>query len=166
MAHEYFLYRTDIENTLVDRSATSFAPYPPNTNEVYIEYFIPSNQPLYLYRYDGNTIVVNSDENINKYLDEQNNNVEPEFDDPIHYGDYTGYTATTDNRFDNIEQDLIELSGSTPSPLTTKGDLYTFSTGNTRLPVGTDGSLLMADSNEENGLNSRCVKIYWHQNRE
>ena len=38
------------------------------------------------------------------------------------------------------------------SPLTTKGDLYTFDTGNTRLPVGTDGHVLLAASGETTGL--------------
>lgn len=38
------------------------------------------------------------------------------------------------------------------SPLTTKGDLYTYSTDNARLPVGTNGQVLKADSGETTGL--------------
>lgn len=38
------------------------------------------------------------------------------------------------------------------SPLTTKGDLYTYDTDNARLPIGTDGQMLVADSLETTGL--------------
>lgn len=38
------------------------------------------------------------------------------------------------------------------SPLTTKGDLYAFSTVDDRLPVGTNGQMLFADSAESTGL--------------
>lgn len=38
------------------------------------------------------------------------------------------------------------------SPLTTKGDLYTFSTLNARLPVGDNNQILAADSTEPTGL--------------
>ena len=38
------------------------------------------------------------------------------------------------------------------SPLTTKGDLYTYDTDNARLPIGTDGQMLVADSVETTGL--------------
>ena len=47
--------------------------------------------------------------------------------------------------------DGMPVGGST-SPLTTKGDLYTYSTTNDRLPVGANGSFLTADSTEATGL--------------
>jgi hypothetical protein len=49
-----------------------------------------------------------------------------------------------------IFYDFIQ-TGAT-SPLTTKGDLYTYSTSDARLPVGTNGYTLVADSAEATGL--------------
>jgi hypothetical protein len=43
-------------------------------------------------------------------------------------------------------------SGNGTSPLTTKGDLYSHSTADARLPVGTDGQCLVADSTQTLGL--------------
>ena len=40
----------------------------------------------------------------------------------------------------------------TTSPLTTKGDTYIYSTTNARLPVGSDGQHIIADSNNTNGV--------------
>lgn len=42
--------------------------------------------------------------------------------------------------------------GSGSSPLTTKGDLYGYSTGDARIPVGTDGQVLTADSAQALGV--------------
>jgi hypothetical protein len=41
---------------------------------------------------------------------------------------------------------------SSPSPLTTKGDIYTYSTADARLPVGTDAQCLTALASETTGL--------------
>jgi hypothetical protein len=45
-------------------------------------------------------------------------------------------------------------------PLTTKGDIFVYSTVNTRLPVGTDGQYLKADSAEATGLKWSAAPSY------
>jgi len=52
----------------------------------------------------------------------------------------------------------VTKSGSA-SPLTTKGDLYTYSTTDTRLGVGTNGQVLTADSTEATGLKWSAVNV-------
>lgn len=42
--------------------------------------------------------------------------------------------------------------GGSSSPLTTKGDLWGYSTTNARVPVGTNGQILTADSTNANGV--------------
>lgn len=44
------------------------------------------------------------------------------------------------------------LANTGSSPLTTKGDLYTYDTADTRLPIGTNGQVLTADSAEAAGM--------------
>ena len=68
MAAEYFLYTTLYNNTLTERSNNSFTPLPPDTGEIYIDYFIPEIQPLYYYRETGATIEHNDEETINEYF--------------------------------------------------------------------------------------------------
>ncbi len=51
-----------------------------------------------------------------------------------------------------LGNDIEIASSGSSSPLTTKGDLYTFTNVNARLPVGTNGYLLSADSVETTGL--------------
>ena len=60
------------------------------------------------------------------------------------------YTANTGGTF--TVGDWEEIVGGTTSPLTTQGDLYTYDTDNQRLPVGTDGQVLKANSATATGL--------------
>ena len=90
MAAEYFLYTTQYSDTLMDRSDNSFAPLPPNTGEIYIDYFIPTIQPLYYYRKLGTTIIHNNEETIDDYLN--GTAPPPEFDDTATIGFVTGET--------------------------------------------------------------------------
>ena len=90
MAFQYFLYRTDLNNTLVDRSDNSFAPLPPNTGEIFTDYFIPDIQPLFLYRESGGTIIHNDEDNIREYISEIT--PPPSADDFVDYNTFTGYT--------------------------------------------------------------------------
>lgn len=47
---------------------------------------------------------------------------------------------------------VVQSGGGTTSPLTTKGDVYCYSTTNDRLPVGSDGQFITADSSQSTGL--------------
>lgn len=59
-------------------------------------------------------------------------------------------SVTKDSSTGIITVDIT--GGGSTSPLTTKGDLYTYGTDNTRLAVGTDGQALIADSSAPEGI--------------
>lgn len=48
------------------------------------------------------------------------------------------------------------------SPLTTKGDLYGFDTADARIPVGTDGQFLTADSTDAQGLSYKYQQYTYY----
>jgi hypothetical protein len=69
-----------------------------------------------------------------------------------------GQTVITQQDIDNDGKDLRQLVNSTEnttSPLTTKGDLYSYSTTSVRFPVGVDNADLIADSAQTTGLRWR-----------
>lgn len=74
---------------------------------------------------------------------------------------YSSATANTNTRLGiGTNGQVLAVSGGVPAwtttadvtPLTTKGDLFTFTTVDARLGVGTNGQLLAADSTEATGL--------------
>ena len=62
-----------------------------------------------------------------------------------------GYVLTSDGSGNTSWESTSGFTGVT-SPLTTKGDLYTYSTVNARLPVGEEGQVLSVNSGETTGL--------------
>jgi hypothetical protein len=56
------------------------------------------------------------------------------------------------NLDDNLNWKLLGAGGAGSSPLTTKGDLYGYSTADTRISVGSNGQVLTADSTEATGV--------------
>lgn len=64
----------------------------------------------------------------------------------------TSRTLTINGTTYDLSADRSWTISTSASPLTTKGDIYTFSTVDARLPVGTDGQIIVADSTTATGL--------------
>jgi hypothetical protein len=55
---------------------------------------------------------------------------------------------------------IVGDTGGSVSPLTTKGDLFTYDTGDQRLPVGSGGQILVSDSGEATGLKWKSLGVF------
>jgi len=93
MALEYFLYRTDFNNTLIDRNVNAFT-LGANEGQIQIDFLIPRGQSLPLYRESGGTIVENSQTTINSYFESINSISE---NTSVEYSAFTGFTTTNLN---------------------------------------------------------------------
>ena len=106
MSLQYFLYDTDYNNTIIDRGNSSFSPVDPY-EEIYIDFLIPETQPLYLYANSGGTggtIIVNSQLEIETYLNATSPTSKP--NDDVQYHVFTGETT-------NLQTQINSLSGTT-----------------------------------------------------
>lgn len=65
---------------------------------------------------------------------------------------FTGAGVSCVDDSANLRTTCTIAGGGGASPLTTKGDLFTYSTADDRLPVGTDGLCLKALSSTSTGL--------------
>ena len=105
----------------------------------------------------GNVKLLKRGNNINVYDDsDDDGNQRGQVYISIPFSEVTSPSEANIDALYTTVRGYIDVSsgggGGSASPLTTKGDLYSFDTDNARLPVGTNGQILVADSNEATGL--------------
>jgi len=147
---EYFKYITTYNNTLVDRSDTTFSPVPPY-GEILSSYYIVPHQELYYYKESGGEIVLNDAATIESYL--EGTDPPPGPNDIVEQNEFTGYTESTDNNIDYLSgqtdtklntTDFNTYSGDTDLYIETKIDKVTGATSNLAI-FSADGNVV--DSN-------------------
>lgn len=127
----YYKYRTDFNNTIVDSSLISFN-LGINEGQLQIDFTKPSNQPLYYWKESSGSIIPNNDENITNWEQESTPVTSNDF---VKYFIFTGYTATTNNKFNTFTGITL------PEQYLTKTNFNIF--------TGTSNSII----NANNGLN-------------
>jgi len=137
-ADEYY-HMTETEHTAATRDATNVQ-----------NGLMPTGK---LTNWDAASTHVSSDGSDHTYIDQDvRTTASPTFAG----GTFTAFPVTpsqaptTDYQVANKK--YVDDNAGGASPLTTKGDIFTYSTVDARLPVGTDGQVLSADSSEATGL--------------
>ena len=140
MALEYFLYDTTYGNTLVNRSNISFAPFLPYC-QIYIDYFIPDIQPLFLYRESGGTIIHNQQSFINEYI----NSIMPPATstDYIQFGTFSDYSGTTATLINTklASSNFVTYTGTTLPATYETINCFKIYTGDTKITLNAKLSL-------------------------
>ena len=144
MTFRYLIYRTDYGNTIVRESAVNDSTG--NEAALFTDFVIPVNQPLYLWRVSlPSDVIPNTETNINNWLNFIN---PPSPDSPLDYQTFTGYTATTQIEFSNVNNDIDYLSGQTAGKL---DKVFGAITGN--VPIfGASGTTLIDSGYDINDL--------------
>ena len=127
---EYFKYTATYNNTLVDRSDTTFSPVPPY-GELLSSYYIVPKQELYYYRVSGSTIVLNDQVTIDAYLESIESPAG--YLDNVQQDEFTGETTNLQTQITNISgttanldlQDVTDNDPTTTNESTFSGGLKT-----------------------------------------
>lgn len=120
-----------------------------------VTHFGPNGFPwAHVSNFGGVTISIGSNTNTDPPLSSQNfvqritaNGVTTLLNPIVNFAGGSGITVSASSN-----TVTIAVSAGGTSPLTTKGDLYTFDTANQRLAVGSNGTGLYADSDQATGI--------------